>query len=125
MFSSASRMRDLYNLYVAWLQDFRSEDKSVFKIGITSDLVKCLSCLPSGSMIIYTVPTYIPLIDESACITTLGEHDEVQHRLDLGREFFEGRFDIIKEIVGTFGEYKFEAPRKRLFKNDVSPTTIS
>lgn len=84
-------------IYVIWLREFLQQNEPVYKVGRTINLHKRTRQYPKGSRQLFSVWTEDTCKAESNVCSELALY--FIHRTDIGREYFEGSFERLVDII--------------------------
>lgn len=106
------------SIYIVWLREYVLSKKNVYKIGNTGDIFQRMKNYPKGSILLHMSITPYRKIIETELIALFKIH--FIWRKDLGREYFEGEFDKMRNLMHTFVDlHKFDFPRNlSIIEND-------
>ena len=87
------------HLYCLQLREHAKIDEPTYKVGKTTNLNVRLSQYPKDSKIKNINSVYNCHLAEKKALNLLVEHPMITHRPDIGKEYFTGDIDIIKNII--------------------------
>lgn len=97
-------------IYIAWLREYVLAKKNVYKIGNTGNIFRRMRNYPKGSILLHMSMTPHMKIIETELIALF--KTQFIWRTDLGREYFEGDFDKMRNLMHAFVDiHKFDFPR--------------
>jgi hypothetical protein len=80
----------MYNgyLYIIHVREFHQQERPVYKIGRTNDILKRFSQYPKNSKLLFVLPTTDPVTYEKLVIDAF--RLKYIHNTEFGKEYFEG-----------------------------------
>jgi hypothetical protein len=88
------------HLYLVWEREFVKSSETIYKIGMTENIMKRMSQYPKGSNMLFCILTSNVAFAEKSLIQAFCVNYKA--RPDIGREYFEGNADDMINTMITF-----------------------
>jgi hypothetical protein len=95
--------------------------ENVYKIGRTTDIYERISAYPKSSKVLYIQAVIDYKSTENIVLKALHSNENLKHRPDIGKEWFEGSFEHLKNTVANSVKDLHFIDDEKMLEPDVLP----